>query len=226
MRKSMPCLRWCVTAVCLALPVAGCAPAVAPRISQPSSAPATAAPNQPEAATPTAQPTDLGPAPTDLHHMDWNSVRIPGAFCDIPGLVAFNGHTATAVSRSFGRVQVSQSDVVYGDVDGDGRPEAALIVECDNGGDTAAGQLAFAAIAFTSHQGRLVVLGTVAPQERPSDGVHATLLADVRLLPGKVVADEHWYRSNDSTCCPSGSAVTTWTLHAGQLVPGTPDITS
>ncbi len=53
-----------------------------------------------------------------------------------------------------------------------------------------------------------------------------TLLTKVELTRGRVVAYETWYRPSDATCCPSGTAVTVWTLQGGRLSPGAPRITS
>jgi hypothetical protein len=60
----------------------------------------------------------------------------------------------------------------YGDL-GKGFQVAAFDVGCDNGGGTAAGQLAFAVIIFEVSDGQLRVLGTLTPQKQTS-GVHTT----------------------------------------------------
>lgn len=213
--------------LCLTLAVAGCAPSVGAPITQsPETSPAVLPPPTTEPAT-TAPPVDLGPAPADLHQLDWASVHVPGDFCSIPQVIAFQGGEATAASREFGRVHLgSVSDVVYGDIDGDGRPEAALKVECDNGGGTADGQLGFGAVILTSRHDRLIALGSITPQEQAPDAIHVTLLTDVQILHGSVVVHESWYRATDATCCPTGTAVTTWTLDGDRLSPGTPEITS
>jgi hypothetical protein len=38
--------------------------------------------------------------------------------------------------------------------------------------------------------------------------------------PGALVVAEKWYRSSDSTCCPSGLAEVVWTWEDESLVPG------
>ncbi len=213
--------------VCLTLAVAGCAPSVGPPITQaPTTPPGVASPPMTQSAT-AAPPADLGPAPADLHQLDWASVHVPGDFCAIPAVIELQGGEAMATSRKFGRVHLgSMQEVTYGDIDGDGRPEAALKVECDNNGGTADGQLGFGAVILTSRHGRLVALGSITPQEQASDAIHVTLLADVQIQRGSVVVHESWYRATDTTCCPTGTALTTWNLHGDQLSPGTPEITS
>ncbi|UXY25074.1 hypothetical protein N8I84_42425 (plasmid) [Streptomyces cynarae] len=179
-----------------------------------------------QSATTAPHPADLGSAPADLHQLDWASVHVPGDFCAIPAVIALQAGEAMATSRRFGRVHLgSMQEVTYGDIDGDGRPEAALEVECDNNGGTADGQLGFGAVILASRHGRLVALGSITPQEQAPD-VHVTLLAGVQIQHGSVIVHENWYRATDMTCCATGTAVTTWTLHGDQLSPGTPEITS
>jgi hypothetical protein len=165
-------------------------------------------------------------APADLHDVDWARVPVPGDFCGVPGLVTFKQDEATAASNRWGPVHLFRSmPVVYGDLDGDGHSEAAVNVECDNGGGTADGQLAFAFVIFEGVRGRLIPIGTVTPQKNPPDQ-HVTLLTKVQLTRGRVIAYETWYRASDGTCCPTGTAVTIWTLQDSHLTPGPPRVTS
>jgi hypothetical protein len=199
-----------------------------PRIPRASSG-ATAEPQI--MATPTTVAQSVAAAPADLHDVDWARVPLPGEFCGVPGLVTFKGDEATATSDKWGPVHLfrfhnsQNGSVVYGDVTGDHRSEAAVNVGCDNGGGTAGGQLAFAFVVFQGIQGRLTVIGTVVPQKNPPNQ-HATLLWKVQLTRGRVIAHENWYRPSDSTCCPTGTAVTIWTLQDGHLTPGAPRIIS
>jgi hypothetical protein len=202
-------------------------PHAAPRIPRSFSSPPTTA-ERPTTPTPTTTvgAGAVGAAPTDLHDVNLARVSIPGAFCGIPGLVTFTDNEATATSSRWGPVHLSRlPTVAYGNVQGDARSEAAVNVECDNRDGTADGQLAFASIVFAGVQRRLNVIGTVTPQENPPNQ-HVTLLTMVQLARQRVIAHEAWYRSSDPTCCPSGKAVTVWTLQNGYLSPTAPHIVS
>ncbi|GGV56899.1 hypothetical protein GCM10010294_03040 [Streptomyces griseoloalbus] len=116
-------------------------------------------------------------------------------------------------------------DVVYGNVLGDSRVEAALLVGCDTGGETAGGRLAWAYLVFTSEEHELRLVGTITPQQYL--GGHASAFDGIELDSGRVTAHESWHRKNDPTCCPSGKAVTTWTPgDDGTLEAGSPRITA
>ena len=198
-----------------------------PRIPRASVPAAIAEP--PIEATQTTVVQSVAAAPADLHDVDWAHVPLPGEFCGVPGLVTLKANEATATSDKWGPVHLFRNfrnvPVIYGDVTGDHRSEAAINVGCDNGGGTAAGPLAFAFVVFQGIQGRLTAIGTVTPQKNPPNQ-HPTLVWKLRLTRGRVIANENWYRPSDSTCCPTGTAVTIWTLQNGHLVPGAPRITS
>jgi hypothetical protein len=208
-----------------ALAASGCgSPKVSSRIPRASSPSVTTEP--PIMTTPPTSAEPVADAPADLHDVDWSHVPIPGGFCGIPGSVTFKGDEATATSRTWGRVHLFRyKSVVYGDIDGDRRSEAGVTVLCDNGGGTAAGDLAFALVVFEGVRGRLITIGTVTPRKNPP-GVHPTWFRKVELKRGRVTAYEAWFRPSDSTCCPTGTAVTVWTLENGHLTPGAPRITS
>jgi hypothetical protein len=110
--------------------------------------------------------------------------------------------------------------VAYGDVTGDGRDEAAVVINCSNGGGTADGQIAFGAVIYTGSAKSVRVLGIVTPRQPflPSTP-HAPLL-QVTLRRGKVISHEFWYRPGDGTCCMSGRATTIWHYRHGTLAPG------
>jgi hypothetical protein len=195
------------------------------RIPRASSSP-TVPTEPPPRSVPTTTAQSVGDAPADLHDVDWATIPIPGEFCGVPGLVTFTDNEATGTSDKWGPVHLSRvPDMVYGDITGDRRSEAAVNVQCDNGGGTASGQLAFAFVVFEGAGGRLTTIGTVTPQKNPPSQ-HVTLLTKVQLRRGHVIAHELWYRPGDGTCCPTGTAVTTWKLQDGQLTAGAPHITS
>ncbi|MFJ1706019.1 hypothetical protein [Kitasatospora sp. NPDC088346] len=160
------------------------------------------------------------PPPVDLRTVDWSAATLPGGFCEIGAPVVFHGGEAEADSARWGRVHLGVAhDAYYGDLDGDGREEAVAVLGCDNGGGTAAGQLAYAAVVLTPDRSGPRVLGTLPPQHRPAEGVHTTLIREVTVLTGRVVVTEQWYGPEDPTCCPGGRGETVWTLQDGRLAP-------
>jgi hypothetical protein len=180
----------------------------------------------PEKQSPGASPLDLGDAPPDLRKYDWSKARLPGDFCGVSGLIKFKDGSANVQSQRWGPVHVFRSsEVIYGDVTGDGQTDAAVELICDNGGGTAAGQLGFAYLVMTSRSGQLASLGTILPQKNPAH-VHTTLINSLELSKNVVMVKEAWYRPSDPDCCPSGRAVTVWTTSNGHLVAGSPNVTS
>jgi len=69
------------------------------------------------------------------------------------------------------------------------------------------------------------VIGTVTPLENPPNQ-HVTLLTMVQLARLRVIAHGPGIGPSDPTCCPSGKAVTVWTLQNGYLSPTAPHIVS
>jgi hypothetical protein len=193
----------------------------------PRAQPSSVSPEEPPAVStaPTAA-LSVGTAPSDLHDVDWANISLPGEFCDVPGLITFSNGEATGSSQRWGSVHLFvDKHVVYGDVEGDSRSEAAVLTGCDNGGGTAGGQLGFAYVVLSGRGGSLDVIGSVTPKVEPPD-VHTTLIGEITLARGQLTVHEAWYRPSDPTCCPSGTAVTVWKLEAGRLVPGAPSIRS
>jgi WD40 repeat protein len=169
------------------------------------------------------------PAPANsllnLRKYDWKNAAISVPFCSISGTVQFKNKEATAPSRKWGKVHISQlGDVTYGDLLGNGHPVAALPLMCDNGGGTGDSILASADIIFDGSTGQLVALGTIIPQQ-PSASVTSSL-DKIKITRGHITAHEIWYRPPDATCCPSGRAITEWNYANGKFTPGTPHIIS
>ena len=126
---------------------------------------------------------------------------------------------ADGMSRLFGRVHIGVTGKpVYGDLLGPRRSAVAVPVICDNGGGTAAGQLASAYAVFREQGSRLSPIGMVTAQYRPRD-VHITLVSGLRMQPGTLTVREYWYRPRDGDCCPSGRAIARWTYDGRRLVP-------
>ncbi|MEV0154062.1 hypothetical protein AB0H57_10025 [Micromonospora sp. NPDC050686] len=161
---------------------------------------------------------------TEAAAAGWVGACIPGDFCEIDGMVRLTGPETVTESQGWGEVHIMVGHTVRGDINGDRAEEAAVMLDCNNGGGTAAGQLAFAYVVFDGSDRGLEVLGVVTPRKQ-EDGVHPTLFQQVTLRPGRVTVRELWYRSSDATCCPSGTATTVWRLSNGSLSPGMPNVT-
>ncbi|MFK0217005.1 hypothetical protein ACIQWN_02320 [Streptomyces vinaceus] len=173
--------------------------------------------------SPAQGPVLVGPGPADLHDVDWANTPVPGAFCDVPGLVRTGaGGEAVATSRTWGTVRIQQgNEVAYGDTDGDRRDEAAVYVGCSDGAKMNA-QLVAAYVVFTRKGESLAALGAITPRQK-SD-VFTTALAGLEFAPGRITAHEKWYRQTDAHCCPSGNADTVWTREGDGLTPGAPRV--
>ena len=165
----------------------------------------------------------------DLHAVQWGKVGLPGGACGSSRPIrprAYRYGPAALVRPDVDLlwwnpvVVFSWSRPRFGDLDGDGRDEAALRVGCDNGGGTAAGQLAVAAVLFKAVGRSLRVVGIVTPrQPLDPDTSHVPLIDVVAIERGRVVVSEAWYGAHDGTCCASGRARTIWTYRQGTLRP-------
>jgi hypothetical protein len=156
---------------------------------------------------------------------DWSNVAVPGQFCGIRGDVELRDNEAIATSADWGRVHVSSDErPIEGRLVGNGTTQAALDVWCDNGGGTAAGQLAEEYAVFTSTRGAARILGYITPRENPPDADHISIFGSIVLTVGKITAHEQWYGPTDDTCCPTGTATTVWQYENGTLIPGTPRV--
>jgi hypothetical protein len=149
--------------------------------------------------------------PIDLHGVNWRAARLPGEVCGLHHAVRLHGGKVHVSSRL--EIDAGWHRVVYGDLDGDGRDEAALSVACSNGGGTADSVLSYAVVVFHATIRSSVPIGILRPRHRPPHQL-PTLL-QVQVDPGRVVGREAFYGSNDGTCCPSGRARTVWTYRHG-----------
>jgi len=174
-------------------------------------------------------PTALAGSARDIRKVAWREVAVPGAICGAKEPIRLhNGRAVVASSRwrAVPRVTVTAgwNPLVYGNLDGIGQDEAALVVGCSNGGGTASAYLAFAQVIFAVKGRALRVVGVVVPQQRQRPNTLPTLLT-VRIARGKVIAHEAWYGPKDGTCCPSGRTTTVWRYVRGTLRAGAPRVT-
>ncbi|MFB7466134.1 hypothetical protein ACFCZ1_21985 [Streptomyces sp. NPDC056224] len=200
-------------------------PRPAPPVPTDTPSPAAPRPVSPSP-SPAQGPVLVGPAPADLHDVDWAKTPVPGEFCDVPGLVQPNAEgRATATSRTWGTVGISRGmKVKYGDTDGDQRDEAALYMGCDDNGATMSGQLVAAYVVFTRKGDSLAAIGAITPRQKSAQ--YITALVGLEFAPGRITAHEKWYRQTDPHCCPTGDAATVWTREGDRLTPGEPRVVS
>ncbi|MFA3877725.1 hypothetical protein ABS735_29295 [Streptomyces sp. MMCC 100] len=214
-----------MTALVLALGV-GCSSSPEPDAkASPASQPPYTETSEPPSA-PSPADDALGSAPDNLRQLDWARTAVPGDYCHVADPITFTAGEATVRSERWGTVHAEQypDEVVYGDVVGDSRAEAALRVGCDTGGQTGSGRLVWAYVVFTSEEQRLRLVGTVTPQKY--EGGQASSFEGIDLANGQVTARENWHRSTDASCCPSGKAVTIWRVgDDGTLKAGAPRVT-
>jgi hypothetical protein len=164
----------------------------------------------------------------NIRAVDWKQVILSGAVCGARHPISTEGgggwgdaFVRSAVLPWWPAVSVAAdwNGVKYGDLDGDGREEAVLNVNCANTGGTAGGQLAFASAVYSVGGHMLRSIGIVTTrQPLGSIGVHARL-EFARIRRGTVIADETWYGGYDGTCCGSGIAKTIWRYEHGRLRP-------
>jgi hypothetical protein len=166
----------------------------------------------------------------NIRRVAWKYVTVPGAVCGSATPIRLGRSRVLglggAVIRSrlwpwWARVEVAGGGpAAYGDVTGDGKDDAALIINCANGGGTADGQIAFSAVIFTGSANSVRVLGIVTPRQPFLPSTPHVPLLQVTLRRGKVISHEFWYGPSDGTCCMSGRATTIWRYRHGTLAPG------
>lgn len=170
-------------------------------------------------------------APLDLDVLDWRNATIPGELCRHQGSIRLRDGSATNVSSSFDGpepnfpqdVSAFTDEVVYGDLTGDGRLEAALPVICANHNSTAAGQRALGVMVFDGSDGRLQLIGTLVSQQ-PRLGEPPNFVHVEKITRGTITATETFYGSADANCCPTGEADSVWKYIAGKLIAAGSDV--
>lgn len=156
----------------------------------------------------------------DLRDVDWSNVALPGAVCGTGQLIQLHKGSTTVSGPADGwwaGVVVQLSGESYGEL-APGREAASVLVQCNNGGGTADGQLAFTDVVFSASGDSLHVLGVLTPQQPlivPAS--HVPIIGAGHLSRGEIVVPEYWYGQYDATCCSTGRARTTWVYAAGKL---------
>ena len=176
------------------------------------------------------------PVTTDLHEVDWGNVTVPGSWFGGPAEVKLTDGMAKGVHTTFDneiqQLHAGTESVEYGDLDGDGKDEAALHVLVNPTG-VAPSDRARAWVIFRGGPDGPEVVGVLTPRVHPVnawDPVNEsaplpTFLESASITQGRVVVKESFYRSSEGSCCPSGRAITTWSYSGGKFVPGEPQIT-
>jgi hypothetical protein len=176
--------------------------------------------------------TTTAALPVNFHSVQWGNVSVPAAVCDASGpiqLTKGNATIATPAGVNAGTPQVDISEwssVVYGDLYGTGQQDvAALNVFCSNTGGTADGQLQNSWVIYGDMSGTLQTLTTLTPQQPSAADTHVPIFSTepggIEIQPGEITVKEAWYGSSDSTCCPTGQAMTVWTFSKGAFTPTT-----
>jgi hypothetical protein len=164
----------------------------------------------------------------DLRSLDWRTVALPGGACGSSRPIRPHRYEYGPAALIHADVDLlwwnpvvvySWSKPVFGDLDGDGRDEAALDVDCANGGGTAGGQLAFSEVVFRASGTSLRIVGILTPRQPLEPGAHVPLSRVVAIERRKIVVSEAWYGPEDGDCCASGRARTIWTYATGKLRP-------
>jgi uncharacterized protein YecT (DUF1311 family) len=161
----------------------------------------------------------------DLHTVAWKEATVPGSICGAfaPEVRLHAGHAIVKSTRwpRYRLVEIEDrwDPVVYGDIDGDGHDEAAVGVYCSNGSGTADGALAYARVIYTADGKTARVLAIIRPPVPSAAHSLPPLIQVTHIGRDEVRTVEGFYTAHDSTCCPSGSATTTWRLVGGKLAP-------
>ncbi len=160
---------------------------------------------------------------SDLHKANLRDITVPAALCHTTKDFRLHNATATSLDSASGLLDAGTTgNVIFGDLDGDHRDEAAVDVFCNyQGGNGIPGQ---GYVILTGTSGTPTPLGIVTAQYQPPR-TYLTAVETITIAPNKIVAREDYYRDGDSHCCPSGHATTTWTYTNGKLAPGRPQLT-
>lgn len=178
--------------------------APAPEVTAETAGPAALLP------TPTAEPTaTTSPLPAEFDPQALGDATYSGILDQAVTLVdgRYEGEPFVAGGATRPIVTLLPQPLAYGDLDGDGRMDAAVVLAFDSGGS-----------------GTFIYLAAVESPASAPFNVATTLLGDreqVRSLTidgGRLVVDLLSHAADDPACCPSLATIRTFRLDDGQLV--------
>ena len=204
----------------------------APSASAPSPAPSqattlTATSSAPtSAALTTPSPTSSATVDGGLRSVDWADMTVPGTVCRAARPITLHARkailpTPAGVAAGTPQVEAVEGPVVYGDLSADGLTAAAVEVMCTNTSGMADGQLMDTIVVYTGTAASPRAIVTLSPQKPSAPGQHVAYFLRTAIAPHEVVTTQVWYRSNDSTCCPTGRAATQWAWKQNTFTPTT-----
>jgi hypothetical protein len=170
-----------------------------------------------------ARPAARTPAtpPLDLSEIDWRNATIPADLCDSSGWTAMHDGEANIPDPSGGNFiyGLTEDKPVYGDLTADGNNEVGLKVFCVPEGAGGAAVFSQGFLILDGSTGKIQLTGTVTAAYQSGSSSAAPIVNTITISPRKIIANELFYVDLDPTCCPSGSATTTWTYTDGTLRP-------
>jgi hypothetical protein len=163
---------------------------------------------------------------SNLHALDWSAISLPGGVCGSSRPIRLH-RWKTFIHPDVDLlwlnpvvVDASWAPPTFGDLDGDGRDEAALDVLCADGSGLEIGMLSTSSVVLRAVGRSLRVVGVLGSglpfrlfNRAPRNGVAA-------IRRGRVIVTTSWFGRYDGTCCPSGRARTVWRYERGRLRPG------
>jgi hypothetical protein len=161
---------------------------------------------------------------TDLRRVDWDNAEVPTTLCTddhnanmervTEGSVFVRSHLDPWI------VELRVGDTgTYADLDGDGRDEAFLAMNCSNGGGTASGIIKFGVVVVTLRDGEPSLLGVIGPTDPSGPTFDHDGFVELAGVEGRdVIVTEDWYGPEDGTCCPSGAVRSRWQWTGKALV--------
>ena len=198
------CAVYAVRSLTVQNPSAG-APAV------PASQPAPIPPSQPDTPPPPAQPETEPPSPPEKPVARLTEEQLRNTWYDTPSSgkhVKLENGVYEAGSREEGNyAYVGYDRAVFGDLNGDGVDEAAVLMWESGGGS---GAFYFLCVV-ANRQGEPVCIATTK-----DDFYDRTKVNSVEVTERKVIIDAIVHGENDPLCCPTKPARITCTLVGGE----------